>query len=165
MKLKIIRYAAFSLEIILLYVLQSASGLIPELFGSKPVLLISCALSIAAVDEVVPSLVFAAVCGALADLSASGTVGFFAILLTLVCYALSCLMRYYFNSGAVAALSLCAAAVVLIFGLHFLLFRLTAGLDGAGELFINHYISRIVYTFSAAAPLYFLNRFLSRVLQ
>ncbi|MEE0676027.1 MAG: rod shape-determining protein MreD [Ruminococcus sp.] len=162
MKLKIIRYAAYSLEIILLLVLQGTPGLIPEVFGGKPILLVSFALSIAAVEEVVPSLVFAAVCGALADISAGGTIGFFAVSLTLLCYALCCLTRYYFSGGAAIAVVLCLAATVLILGARFLLFALP---QGGAELFVSHYISRMIYTFAATVPLYFLNRFLSDALK
>lgn len=162
MKLKIIRYAAYSLEIILLLVLQGTPGLIPELFGGKPILLVSFALSIAAVEEVVPSLVFAAVCGALADISAGGTIGFFAVSLTLLCYALCCLTRYYFSGGAAIAVVLCLAATVLILGARFLLFALP---QGDAEFFVSHYISRMIYTFAATVPLYFLNRFLSDALK
>ncbi len=162
MKLKIIRYAAYSLEIILMLVLQSTPGLIPEVFGGKPILLVSCALSIAAVDEVIPTLAFAAVCGAFADISAGGTVGFFAVALTLLCYVLCCLMRYFFSTGTVVALPFCLSAVVVILGARFLIFALP---PGGAELFVNHYISRIVYTFAATVPLYFLNRFLSGVLR
>ena len=162
MKLKIIRYAAYSLEIILLLVLQGTPGLIPEVFGGKPILLVSLALSIVAVEEVVPSLVFAAVCGALADISAEGTIGFFAVSLTLLCYALCCLTRYYFSGGAAIAVVLCLAATVLILGARFLLFALP---QGGAELFVSHYISRMIYTFAATVPLYFLNRFLSDALK
>ena len=162
MKLKIIRYAAYSLEIILLLVLQGTPGLIPEVFGGKPVLLVSFALSIAAVGEVVPSLAFAAVCGALADISAGGTIGFFAVSLTLLCYALCCLTRYYFSGGAAIAVVLGLAATVLILGARFLLFALP---QGGAELFVSHYISRMIYTFAATVPLYFLNRFLSDALK
>ena len=162
MKLKIIRYAAYSLEIILLLVLQGTPELIPEVFGGKPVLLVSFALGIAAVEEVVPSLAFAAVCGALADISAGGTIGFFAVSLTLLCYALCCLTRYYFSGGAAIAVVLCLAATVLILGARFLLFALP---QGGAELFVSHYISRMIYTFAATVPLYFLNRFLSDALK
>ena len=162
MKLKKIRYAAYSLEIFLLLVLQGTPGLIPEVFGGKPVLLVSFALSIAAVEEVVPSLFFAAACGALADISAGGTIGFFAVSLTLLCYALCCLTRYYFSGGAAIAVVLCLAATVLILGARFLLFALP---QGGAELFVSHYISRMIYTFAATVPLYFLNRFLSDALK
>ena len=80
------KYFSYSLLVILLYVLQASPNLMPELFGSKPLLLLPFALAVASVENEVPSLVFGAVCGSLTDIAYGGGVGYFAIILTLVCY-------------------------------------------------------------------------------
>ena len=41
------RYFSYSLLVILLYILQATPNLMPELFGSKPLLLLPLALAIA----------------------------------------------------------------------------------------------------------------------
>ena len=81
------RYLAFGFEILLLWVLQSTPKLMPEVLGSKPFLLLAAALSFAACSKAVPAIVLGAVCGALSDISANGTVGYFSVAFTLVCYA------------------------------------------------------------------------------
>lgn len=154
------RYFAYALEILILFVVQDAPGLIPSLFGGKPLLLISAALTIAAKENRIPSLIFGAVCGALTDIASGGGIGFFAVMLTLICCFESGIFKKYIVSSFAAAMLFSAAAVIVLICLYFLIFRLIAGVGECGVLFVNHYISRIVYTFAAAIPLYFLNKFL-----
>ena len=159
-----VRYLAYSLEIILLWVLQSSPKLFPELWGTKPFFLLALAMSIAACEDVIPSLVFGAVCGALADLSASGGVGFFAAAVALACFGAASLTSTYLNRNFFTFIVLTVAASVAVTGLYFLLFRLAAGVPDSGALFLTRYPARMGLTAAAAVPLYFLNRFLSKSL-
>lgn len=161
-RLVVFRYIAFALEMILLAVLQSTPKLMPEIFGSKPLLLVAAALCFAGVEEVVPSTVLGAVCGVIADLSGTGRIGFFAVALTLCCYGISHLMNTRLRSNLFTLMLLSLGGVILIIGLYFVFFRLLAGVPDSGILFVNHYISRILYTYVCIVPLYFLNSFLKR---
>lgn len=156
------RYLAFSAEILLLWLLQSTPKLLPELPGGKPFLLLSAALSFSACCAPVPSVILGAVCGVLADISSGGTVGWFSVTFTLVCFAQSSLLGTYLNRNALssAVLSLGSAAAVL--GGYFLFFRLFAGWQGCGELFVFRYLPRIAYTALAFLPLYALNSLIYR---
>lgn len=158
------KYLAYVLEIVVLYVLQDTPNLMPELWGGKPLLLAVLALSIAANENQIPSMVFGAVCGVLTDISGGG-IGYFGIALTLVCFLESEIFKKYLVVSLWSVLVYAFAAVAAIVGLYFVIFRLLAGIDGAGELFVSHYISRIVYTTVCIIPLYFLNRFLHRNLE
>ena len=64
-KLSFFRYLAYALEILIFCVLQDTPKLMPEIFGAKPLLLAALALSIAAFENKIPSLVFGALCGIL----------------------------------------------------------------------------------------------------
>lgn len=152
-----IRYFAFSAEILLLWLLQSTPKLLPELPGGKPFLLLAAALSFSACCGAVPSVILGAVCGVLADISSSGTVGWFSVAFTLVCFAQASLLGTYLNRNVLsgAVLSLGSAAAVL--GGYFLFFRLLAGYPGCGELFFLRYLPRTAYTAIAFIPLYALN--------
>lgn len=158
------KYLAYALEVVLLYVLQDTPKLLPQLWGGKPLLLVVLALAIAANENQIPSMVFGAVCGVLTDISGGG-VGYFGIALTLVCYAESEIFKKYLVVSLWSVLVYAFAAVCVIVGVYFVIFRLLAGIDGAGELFVSHYISRMVYTAVFIIPLYFLNRFLYRNLE
>ncbi len=159
-RLVFFRYLAYSLEVVLCLVLQGTPKLLPEFFGAKPVLLVALALSIGAIENKIPALIFGAVCGALTDLATGGTVGFFAITLTLVCYLEAHIFSTYFVPGLLPASIVSAIAVPAVLCLHFLFFTVFAGIEGFWVLFANHYISRIVQTFLATVLLYILNRFL-----
>ena len=46
-RLKYLRYFAYTIEILVFFMVQETPGLVPDLFGARPVLLIPVALSIA----------------------------------------------------------------------------------------------------------------------
>lgn len=156
------RYLAFALEITLLWVLQSTPKLMPEILHAKPLLLLAAALSFAVCEDVVPSVILGAVCGVLADLSAGGTVGYFAVAFTLVCFAQASLLDTYLNRNALTCSVLSLGSVVAVLGLYFVFFKLFAGIPDSGTLFVGHYLPRMGYTFLTFFPLYFLNRFLKK---
>ncbi len=159
------RYFAYALEIILLYILQATPKLMPEILGSKPILLVAIALVIAAREDKIPSLIFGAVCGALADTVTGGGVGFFAITLTLICYFEAHIFSTYFVPAFLTVMVFSTVAIALLVSVYFLLFKLLAGVPDSSVLFVNHYISRIVYTLVTVIPLYFLNGFLYKNLR
>lgn len=158
------KYLAYALEVVLLYVLQDTPNLMPQLWGGKPLLLAVLALAIAAKENQIPSMVFGAVCGVLTDISGGG-IGYFGIALTLVCFLESEIFKKYLVVSFWSVLAYAFVAVAVIVGVYFVIFRLLAGIEGAGGLFVSHYISRIVYTTVCIIPLYFLNRFLYRNLE
>ena len=156
------RYFSYSLLVILLYILQATPNLMPELFGSKPLLLLPLALAIASVEKEIPSLVFGAVCGGLTDIAAGGGIGYFAIILTLICYFESHVFDTYFVPNIISATVYSAGATVLSILVYFLIFKVLAGVPDWQILFVNHYISRIVYTFVMFIPICILVRFLHK---
>lgn len=156
------RYFAYSLEILIFYILQSTPKLLPELFGSKPLILIAIALTIAAKENEIPSLIFGAVCGVLTDIATGGSIGYFAIILTLVCYFESHIFKTYFVSTLLSVLVISALSIPAIICLYFLFFTILAGIPDWTVLFVNHYISRIIYTFATVILFYFVNGFLHK---
>lgn len=81
------RFFGYSLLLIILYVFQGSGFIIPEIFGGRPLMLISLALCIASFENTLPSVIFGALCGVLTDISFDGSIGYFAFALTIVCYA------------------------------------------------------------------------------
>ncbi len=159
------RYFAYSLLIILLLVLQSTPRLFPEVFGSKPLLLVAFSLCIASKEEKIPSLVFGAVCGMFTDIATGGSIGFFAILLTLVCYAESHIFSTYFKSSLVSVILVGIITIPILIFLYFLIFTAFAGILDCWTYFVNHYISRIIFTFLMIILLYYVHGFLYKNLK
>lgn len=158
--LSFFRYFAYALLIVVFSVLQGTPNLLPEILGGKPLLLFSFAISIASVEEKIPSLILGAVCGVVIDILSGGTIGFFAIILTLLCYFESHIFSTYFVSGFLQVMVFALVSIPLVIGVYFLLFTVFAGIPDSGILFVNHYISRIVYTFVMTIPIYFVTRFI-----
>lgn len=153
------RYLAYSLEILIFYIVQTTPMLVPEIFGSKPLLLLAVAFSIAAKENQIPALIFGAVCGAMTDIASSGSIGFFAITLTLICYFESNIFKNYFVSSVVSVFVFALIIIPVIICLYFLIFTVTTGIADWQILFVNHYISRIIYSLVMIVPFYFLNSF------
>ena len=164
-KLSFFRYFAYSLLIILLLVLQSTPKLFPEVFGSKPLLLVAFSLCIASKEDKIPSIIFGAVCGMFTDIATGGNIGFFAILLTLICYAEAYIFSTYFKSSLVSVLIVGIIAIPILIFSYFLIFTVFAGVSDCWIYFVNHYISRIIYTFLMIIPLYFVHGFLYKNLK
>lgn len=159
-RLTVIRYIAYSAEILILYILQGTPGLVPELFGGRPVLLICAALTIAAFEEELPAMFFGVACGVMCDLGTGAGIGFFAITLTALCFIEAQLFKSVIVRNFINSIGLCLGGCALSIGLYFVFFYLLKGYDGAGYYFVSHYISRIIYTFLCCIPVYFLNMLL-----
>ena len=72
------------------------------------------------------------------------------------------LFRSYFVANLFSAAVYSAIATTLSIGLYFLVFKVLAGVPDWQILFVNHYISRIVYTFVMFIPVGLLVRFLHK---
>ena len=60
---KLIRYLAYVLELLVLFMLQETPGLLPSIFGARPVLLFPAVVAIAMLEPEVPALLFGVVGG------------------------------------------------------------------------------------------------------
>ena len=162
---RVFRYIAYAIEIILLFVLQTTPHLLPEIGGSKPVLLIPAALTIAFFEEEIPAMFFGLSCGIVLDLSISNNMGFFAFSLTLISFIVSLIFRDYMVVSFLNSLAFSAGIILFLIGIYFLFFYVFAGKPYAGYYFVHHYISRIIYTICTAPLLYWVNKFLYRNLR
>ena len=154
------RRTAAAFELLIIASLSGTVGLLPEFFGGRPLLLISTALSVAACEEAAASVIFGAVCGALADMLSSGGVGFYAFALAVCGYALPTLLQSKLRPTPPAALLLIFCSAAAVIAARYLLSAFSYGIIDSAVLFARHGISKIILTFICAVPLYFLNRLL-----
>ena len=149
----VLRYVVISVLLLLLWLLQSTPKLLPELFGAKPFLLLAAALAFSACSEPIPSVIIAAVCGVLADVSATGGVGYFSIAFVLVCFAQASILGTYLNRNLLTAAVFSAGAIAAVLSLHYLLFKILPNATG-GALFLTATLPRMLYTFLTFVPIY-----------
>ena len=137
----------------------------PEIFGSKPLLLLPAVITIAFFEYEIPAMFFGLAGGIMLDLGYSDNIGFFAVTLTLSCFFIGLVFRDYLVISFFNALAFNA---IFCSGLILLFFLFGYVFAGKGDIlfyFSRHYISRIVYTFVCGIILYFLNRFLYKSLR
>lgn len=160
-KHKAVRRTAIAVEILVIALLNDTVGLLPEFFGGRPLLLVSAALSVSACEEAAASVIFGAVCGALADIMSSGGIGCYAFALSVCGYFVPLLLRSKLKQSPPAALLLifCSTSAVII--LRYALSAFSYGITDSAVLFARHGLSKIFLTFICAVPLYFLNRLIA----
>ena len=153
------RYLTYALEIILLYVLGTTPGLLPELFGAKPALLLCVALTTAIFEREIPAMIIGMLCGVLMDLGYSNSIGLFTITLTVVCFIVGYAANNLVMATVPNVLLYLLVTVGGIFMLYFAVRFVWTGVDDCWTYFMNHLLSRMIQTFVAAVLVYFFNRF------
>ncbi|MBQ3265402.1 MAG: rod shape-determining protein MreD [Ruminococcus sp.] len=154
------RYLSYVIELLLMFVLGTTPGLMPELFGAKPALLVCAALTVAVFEREIPAMIFGMLAGVLTDLGYSNSIGVFTISLTVICF----IVGYAANNLIVAKflnyLLYAAVAVGILFMLYFLVRFAIPGTEDRWQYFTAHIVSRMAQTFLYSIPFYFINRFI-----
>ena len=154
MKRSFLKYILYFLEAVFAFALQATPYLLPEIFGEKAAALLPLAVSVSLLEEESNAVIFGAFCGLLADFAFSGSVGYFAISFTIICFILSVLSGYI-KISFLSELAAGCIAVLLILLLYFVLYFAFSGYNGIMQFFLTHYITRILYTL-AFMPLFLL---------
>lgn len=156
----VFKYVAYVIEILLIFLLSSTPGLIPEMFGGKPTFLILVAISISVFEKEIPSMIFGLICGMLIDISYSASIGTFTLLLTIICFLLGYIVNNIIVANIFNFLLTSLIVCTFLFCVHFLFSYVFKEYGNNGYYFVHHYISRILYTFIFTPVFYFLNRFI-----
>ena len=160
---KLIRYLAYVLELLVLFMLQETPGLLPSIFGARPVLLFPAVVAIAMLEPEVPALLFGVVGGLFCDFGLSGMLGFHALVLGVLCFFISLLVRVYFQVNIATAIltgvwSIGLTVCLQWFFLYFFQYSYPA------YALTHHYLPKYFYTLLFLPLLYLLNRGLSQAL-
>lgn len=157
-KLKFLRYIAYAIEILLLYILSGTAGLLPSVMGVRPLLLLPAALMISVFESEQPAMYLGFVCGALIDVGSDARIGYYTVILTVLCFALGYCARNFYVVSFLNAMVVGAIAVTVILLLDFFIFSGAVVLPHAGLNFLRHWLIRIIYTLVFLPPLYWFNR-------
>lgn len=161
---KVIRYLAYILELLVLFMLQETPGLLPPLFGARPVLLFPAVITIAMFETEIPALAFGVVGGLFCDFGLSGTLGFHALVLGVLCFFISLLVRVYLQSNIATALLTGIVGIGLTVCLQWF-FLYFFRYSHPSYAFTHHYLPKYLYTLLFLPLVYFLNRGLSQALR
>lgn len=157
-RLKLLRYFAYTVEILVLFMIQQTPGLIPPLFGARPVLLIPAAVSIAVFESETAAMGFGLFCGLLIDFGMGPVLGFHGLLLMIICYSVGIMVINLLRTNLLTALLTGAGSAALIFLLQWVFFFVLYNYAHTGYALTAHYIPRFCYTLALLPVLYYFNR-------
>lgn len=160
-KYKWFRYFAYTIEILIFFMVQETPGLIPQLFGARPVLLIPVALSIALYENEKASMSFGLFCGLLIDFGMGGVLGFHGLLLSVTCYALGVLAANLIKTNFLTAMMIAIVVSASVFLLQWVFFFLLFDYEEPVYALTAHYVPRFCYTVAFMPIAYYFNRALA----
>ena len=160
-KYRAIRWFAYAIEILVLFVLQETPGLIPPVCGARPSAVIPAVLAVAMFESEVPAMFFGLFGGLLVDFGFGSVLGFHGLLLAAACYGVSRvaanLVRTNFLTAMIVSIAVTAGVTLLdwacfyvMYGYREVLYALTA-----------HYLPIFVYTAALMPVTYYFNRALA----
>lgn len=160
-KYTVIRRVAFLVEILVAFVLQETPGLIPSLWGAKPVAVLPVVLSVALFEEETPSMLFGLFGGLLIDFGYGSMLGFHGLLLAAVCHGVSRLAADLVRTNLLTAMLFSTAVSAALTLLQWACFYVLPGYRFAGYALARHYIPIFFYTVALMPLAYYFNRALA----
>lgn len=155
---KFFRYFAYTVEILIAFMVQETPNLIPSICGARPVLLIPIALSIAMFESETAAMSFGLFCGLMVDFGINNTLGFHGLLLAVMCYTVGLMVINLLRTNVLTAIIVAAVALTIIVGLDWVFFFVLRGYEYSIYALVNHYLPRLVYTLVLMPIAYFFNR-------
>ncbi len=160
-KYKWIRYLAYTIEILVFFMVQETPGLMPSVFGARPVLLMPVALSIALFESEKAAMSFGLLCGLLIDFGMSAVLGFHGLLLAVICFTLGVLAANLIRTNFLTAMLVAVVACGSVLLLQWLFFYVLYSFDSPIYALTEHYLPRFGYTVAFMPIAYYFNRALS----
>lgn len=160
-RMKTIRFFAYSIELLVLFVLQETPGLIPEIYAARPVLVLPAAISIAMFEGETAAMAFGLAGGLLIDFGIGNVLGFHGLLLAVGCYVISLIAANLFQTNFISALLLTVAASFVTFSLQWVFFVVLRGYEHVGYALWAHYLPLFCYTMAVMPLAYYFNRALA----
>lgn len=148
------KWGSYSLILFLFYILQTMPGLF-ELWGVKPVLIMSLAVCISMFEDVLPSAVFGMAAGLLWDISSDKLFGFNGLIFLVISAAVSLLCIYYLRSKLLNSLMFIGAAALCQGFIDYAFYYVLWGYSGVSKILYLHILPTALYT-AAVTPLVFL---------
>lgn len=158
-----IRYLAYTLELLVLFMLQQTPGLLPTISGVRPVLVLPAAVVMAMFEEEVPAMAFGIVVGLFCDFGLSGALGFHALVLGVLCFFVSLLVQAYMRVNMVTAVLTGLWTMAVTLGGQWL-YTYYFHYSLPGYALTHHYVPKFFYTMLFVPLLYLLNKGLSEAL-
>lgn len=154
---KAVRYAAYLVELLLLFALQETPQVIPPILSVRPILILGLAVTVSLLESDLAALGFGVLTGLLMDYAAGGALGVCGILVGVVCCVLSAVAEKKLN----VTLSTAVVSGILCLGLLFvLLWAVRFVLPGYSHILValvDRYLPMFLYTVLTMPLIYIIN--------
>lgn len=154
---RVIRYLAYTLELLVLFMVQETPGLLPHIYGVRPVLLLPAVVAIALFEEELPAMAFGIVGGLFCDFGLACPLGFHGVVLAVLCFLTSIQARAFLQVNILTAVLTGIWAIGLAIAAQWL-FLYYFSYSMPGYAFTHHYLPKYFYTLLFLPALYFLNK-------
>ncbi len=161
---RVIRYLAYTLELLVLFMLQETPGLLPHIYGVRPVLLLPAVAAIALFEEELPAMAFGIVGGLFCDFGLACPLGFHGAVLAALCFFVSIQSRAFLQVNLVTAILTGVWTIAVVVGAQWL-FLYYFSYSMPAYAFTHHYVPKYFYTLLFMPLLYLLNRGLSQAVR
>ena len=155
---KNIRYLAYTIEILVIFIIGRIPGLMPSINGVKPMILVLVVIMIGLFEGKSIGMAFGFITGTLLDVGATGEFGFYAAAMTciglLVGVAAQKIMKFNLVTSVVIEVAFTGAFYIT----HFLFSYLLRGYSEALYVATNHYLIGFLYTIILSPFVYFFNK-------
>ncbi len=155
---RFIRYFAYGLELLVLYMVQQTPGLLPSLFGARPILIIPAVLAIAMFEPELPAMAFGIFGGLLIDFGIGAALGFHGIMLAVFCYLISALSANLFRTNLLTSFLVNTVSLLVIVTLQWLFYYVLYNYEYPIYALIYHYLPRIAYSLVLTPITFYFNR-------
>lgn len=160
---RIIRSLAYVLEMLVLFMLQETPGLLPHVYGVRPVLVLPAAAVIAMLEDETRAMAFGVAAGLFCDFGYSGVLGFHAMVMAILCFGVSLLVKAFLQVNPVTAVLVGIAVLGIAFGAQWLFFYYFR-YSSPGYALRIHYLPKYLYTLIFVPLLFLLNKALAEAL-
>lgn len=162
---RFIRYFAYALELLILYMLQQTPGLLPPLLGARPILIIPAVLAIAMFEPEVPAMAFGIFGGLLIDFGIGDALGFHGIMLGVSGYLISALCANLLRANLLTSFLINIIALTLVVLLQWVFYYVLYEYEEPMYALVYHYLPRIAYSLILTPITFYFNRAFAMLIQ
>ncbi len=162
---RVIRYLAYTLELLVLFMLQETPGLMPAIFGSRPLMVLPAAVTIALFEPELTAMAFGVLGGLFLDFGFSCPMGFHALILAVLCFFVSTIVKVYLQVNFVTAMITGLWTTAVVVASIWLFLYYFPGYSMPGYAVLHRYLPEYFYTLLFFPLTFLLNKALYQALK
>ena len=158
---KRLKYIAYSLELLLVYIIQCTPNLVPTILGVRPLLLIVFSMSISMFESEGTAMWFGLAAGLLMDAASAHVFGFFACVGVVCCYAAGALVVFLMRNNLLSCVILTLSGLTVCGLMQWVFFYLLWGDEKSWYFLYAIMLPQIVYSAVFIPVAFYFNRALA----